>query len=374
MSVRRTIWQSGAAPGDQMIAHALPLQDDEGHHIPFGSAGPERARGKRFVFKDSQRVVKSRLTKSVLRLFTKLTGLSFHVLWHPTPDGARRRKSPPACPVARQMFRSGDQVAGICRACLRRNWRFRLRPSKRVHRFNGQCGTANLHVGVRVANGCPLTLALQARITGSHLRSNRTAAGSRRRPDDLKPATSLRCVNAAQFKTAERLLLRLILTDLEATIRARMAEAELREARRRLQRLEAGRTAQGGELGRPGCPVLAAPMQQPAGCHARQITRMMLDFIHQHYQRPMALRDVAAELCMNASYLSDLFSKTMGLTFHRYVDELRLAKAKGLLSDPRICVCEVACAVGYASANHFRSVFKAHEGVSPSVWRVAPLQ
>jgi two-component system response regulator YesN len=37
----------------------------------------------------------------------------------------------------------------------------------------------------------------------------------------------------------------------------------------------------------------------------------------------------------NASYLSALFSQTTGVTFHEFLEEVRLSKAKELLRDPR---------------------------------------
>jgi AraC-like DNA-binding protein len=116
--------------------------------------------------------------------------------------------------------------------------------------------------------------------------------------------------------------------------------------------------------------VLSEP--PPTGSHAEQLVALMLNYIDEHYHRPMALSDVAAALNMNASYLSSLFSRTAGVTFHKYLEGLRLARAKELLRDPRVRVCDVACAVGYVSPNHFRNVFKAHAGKSPSAWRSLP--
>ena len=75
---------------------------------------------------------------------------------------------------------------------------------------------------------------------------------------------------------------------------------------------------------------------------------------------------------MNAAYVSSLFYTATGVTFHHYLEEFRLAKAKELLRDPVKRVCEVACAVGYANPNHFRDVFKARVGIAPSVWRMHP--
>ena len=95
----------------------------------------------------------------------------------------------------------------------------------------------------------------------------------------------------------------------------------------------------------------------------------MPGYLQSHYRRPMQLGDVAEALNMNACYLSSLFSAAAGVTYHRYPEELRLAKAKELLADPSTRICELACAVGYASAGTFCRAFKARTGFSPRAWR-----
>ena len=92
----------------------------------------------------------------------------------------------------------------------------------------------------------------------------------------------------------------------------------------------------------------------------------MIELIHRHYHRPITLGELAAMLQMNADYLAHLFSLNVGTTFTRYLLELRLTRAKELLRDPRARVCEVAAAVGFASADHFRHVCKARIGQAPS--------
>jgi two-component system response regulator YesN len=81
------------------------------------------------------------------------------------------------------------------------------------------------------------------------------------------------------------------------------------------------------------------------------------------------LGDLASAMKMNASYLSALFSQTTGVTFHHFLEEVRLFKAKELLRDPRNRVGEAAYAAGYASPDAFRHSFKAHERLSPEAWR-----
>ena len=91
----------------------------------------------------------------------------------------------------------------------------------------------------------------------------------------------------------------------------------------------------------------------------------MSDYVHQHYHRPISLDELASAMKRNASYLSALFSRTTGVTFHQFLEEVRLSKARELLRDPRNRVGKVARAAGYANPDSFRHAFKSHEGLSP---------
>ena len=148
-----------------------------------------------------------------------------------------------------------------------------------------------------------------------------------------------------------------------------MARSGLDNALRRLNHTQIEATRLRGEL-RHRLPGLPESTVQPGlGSHAQKLVDAMLDYVHQHYHRPISLDDLASAMKMNASYLSDLFSQTTGVTFHQFLEEVRLSKAKELLRDPRNRVSEVARAAGYASPDSFRHAFKAHEGLSPEAWR-----
>ncbi|HVM46995.1 MAG TPA: AraC family transcriptional regulator [Candidatus Acidoferrum sp.] len=95
----------------------------------------------------------------------------------------------------------------------------------------------------------------------------------------------------------------------------------------------------------------------------------MLDYIHANYARSIQLGDLANSVHLRTSYACYLFSSTVGVTFHHYLEQLRLTKAKNLLRDPVNRVSEVAYAVGYTNPNHFRNVFTARVGIPPSAWR-----
>ena len=148
-----------------------------------------------------------------------------------------------------------------------------------------------------------------------------------------------------------------------------MARSGLESALQRLSNTQTETAHLRGELRHrlPGLPESA--VQPGLGSHAQKLVKAMLDYVHQHGHRPISLDDLASAMKMNASYLSALFSQTTGVTFHQFLEEVRLSKAKALLRDPGIRVGEVACAAGYACPDSFRHAFKAHEGLSPEAWR-----
>jgi transcriptional regulator GlxA family with amidase domain len=180
--------------------------------------------------------------------------------------------------------------------------------------------------------------------------------------------TRLEPVSPAAFHHAVALA-RLILHDLESAAQARMARSGLENALRRLNNTQTEATRLRGEL-RHRLPDLPESTVQPGlGSHAQKLVEAMADYVYQHGHRPISLDDLASAMKRNASYLSALFSQTTGVTFHQFLENIRLSKAKELLRDPRNLVCEVACTVGYVSADSFRHAFKAHEGLSPEAWR-----
>jgi AraC-like DNA-binding protein len=170
-------------------------------------------------------------------------------------------------------------------------------------------------------------------------------------------------VSRADFENAVTLA-RLIVHDLEVSAQAQMATRRWHASNAEISRLR-------DELGRRRPPGSVEPAIQPGvGSRTRKVVLTMIEYVRHYYRHPMNLEEVAAHMKMNASYLSGLFSQTTGVSFHKYLEELRLSTARELLRDSRNRISEVAYASGYASPDAFRHAFKAHEGMSPDAWRV----
>jgi two-component system response regulator YesN len=89
------------------------------------------------------------------------------------------------------------------------------------------------------------------------------------------------------------------------------------------------------------------------------------EYVKEHLNDEILLKDAAKQLAMNSDYLSVLFKKETGMTFSQHVQEIRIEKAKELLlADPSLKIYTLAFEVGYRDSKHFSEVFKKNVGFS----------
>lgn len=94
-----------------------------------------------------------------------------------------------------------------------------------------------------------------------------------------------------------------------------------------------------------------------------------LRYIDEHYSENISLSDVAGAIYISKNYLCDLFKKEMNITFIDYVTNLRIEKAKQLLSCSDKKMYEISEAVGYNDYAYFSQIFKRHTGTTLSNYR-----
>ncbi len=78
---------------------------------------------------------------------------------------------------------------------------------------------------------------------------------------------------------------------------------------------------------------------------------------------------LARSISLSPSRFAHLFKTETGRTPQRFVSEVRLREAATLVAMTTMPIADVATAVGYASAFHFSSAFRARHGVSPRTYR-----
>lgn len=74
---------------------------------------------------------------------------------------------------------------------------------------------------------------------------------------------------------------------------------------------------------------------------------------------------------MNATYLSERFKETTGVTFMSWVAILRVKRACELLATGNLRVTDVAFEAGFHSLSQFNRTFRRLRGESPREFRLA---
>ncbi|OYD08791.1 response regulator transcription factor [Paludifilum halophilum] len=94
-----------------------------------------------------------------------------------------------------------------------------------------------------------------------------------------------------------------------------------------------------------------------------------IQYLNDHVDRPITLKNVADRVHLNASYFSALFKEQTRLTFSEYLTRKRLQLAKSLLLSSSLSIDEIAKKTGYQTAKYFIKIFKNNEGVTPGKYR-----
>lgn len=85
------------------------------------------------------------------------------------------------------------------------------------------------------------------------------------------------------------------------------------------------------------------------------------------YADPQITNDALAQLCgISTVYFRKTFEAVYGISPIRYLHELRIQKAKAILSGDFGSIGQVAESVGYSSVYHFSKMFRIYTGISPS--------
>ncbi len=93
------------------------------------------------------------------------------------------------------------------------------------------------------------------------------------------------------------------------------------------------------------------------------------EFVAQHYQRKIYLREVAQLVNMSEQSFCRFFSKMMGRPFFTFLNEYRINIASRMLVDTDWAIAQISFECGYDSLPFFHKQFKKLKSQSPSKFR-----
>lgn len=99
-----------------------------------------------------------------------------------------------------------------------------------------------------------------------------------------------------------------------------------------------------------------------ADIHIKKVLR----YVHEYYDTPIQVKDLASLVDLNPSYFGTLFKKHTGMTVPEYMNKVRINSAENMLASGEFSITETAYKCGFEDAFYFSKVFKKVKGYSPS--------
>jgi AraC-like DNA-binding protein len=93
------------------------------------------------------------------------------------------------------------------------------------------------------------------------------------------------------------------------------------------------------------------------------------EIISADLEHPPSIAMLAAEVGLGLTRFHQLFKGVIGMTPHDYLLRQRLAAARIALGNNRESITRLAIRLGFSSSQHFATVFRKHNGMTPSAYR-----
>ncbi|MCM1122585.1 MAG: response regulator [Eubacterium sp.] len=108
----------------------------------------------------------------------------------------------------------------------------------------------------------------------------------------------------------------------------------------------------------------------PSDEYFKDYIPMAVEYIHEHIQdETLSITGVSESVYISPVYFGRIFKKVMNMPFKRYVQNVRIEKAKELLQEGRYSIAEICEKVGIYNPSYFSQLFKQSTGMLPSEYK-----
>lgn len=96
--------------------------------------------------------------------------------------------------------------------------------------------------------------------------------------------------------------------------------------------------------------------------------QMLCDYMEEHYAENISLDELLSMTSFGKSYLLRVFTKQVGVSPYRYLQNVRLDRAKKLL-EQGVAPVDAAVTTGFSDQSHFSNFFKEFIGLTPKQYQ-----
>lgn len=94
-----------------------------------------------------------------------------------------------------------------------------------------------------------------------------------------------------------------------------------------------------------------------------------IDYLQMHFAEGISVVQVSAHVGVERTYFSKKFQETYGVSPIKYIQQLKMNRAKQMMQDTDYTLTEIARSVGYPDLFSFSKAFKKHFAESPTQFR-----
>lgn len=112
----------------------------------------------------------------------------------------------------------------------------------------------------------------------------------------------------------------------------------------------------------------AAPVEGPDSSEPDEQIKKLCGYMEQHYAENISLEALLSMTTFGKSYLLRSFTKQVGVSPYRYLQTIRIDKAKKLL-EQGVEPVDAAARTGFSDQSHFTNFFKSFIGLTPKQYQ-----
>lgn len=97
------------------------------------------------------------------------------------------------------------------------------------------------------------------------------------------------------------------------------------------------------------------------------------EYMQTHYEEKITLQTLGEAVGYSPNRFQKIFTETTGVSPQKYLENVRIGRAKYLLAEGEKNFCEIAYECGFSSQAHFSAIFKKHAFLTPKEFRSAAI-
>jgi AraC-like DNA-binding protein len=101
----------------------------------------------------------------------------------------------------------------------------------------------------------------------------------------------------------------------------------------------------------------------------KEVIQAAINYININYERDISLKDISKYVFLSPSYFAKAFKDETGKSPISFLIQVRLDRAKELLSETEQKIYEIAIGVGFSNQQRFNEIFKKYIGMTPLQYR-----